>query len=220
MTPEDYNPQAMQERVTIRSLTKSHRTTAKCPDRGNFIPQTRRLWTARTCPRFGTGRHVSQSESGNVSPHSKSRGRQFLKRLPQLQSTAPTAPASAPDFPTTAPNFRTVAPVAKTPAPILRKAVPVFPTIAPIFSITAPNFPRVAPICRTTAPNFSPARTQFTMAFSTAIYRTYCRAKAAKDAKEWQSFPGGASVPASRFPFATFAPVARPAFNSQLKIKH
>jgi hypothetical protein len=29
-----------------------------------------RLWSARTCPRFGTGRHVCQSESGDVSPHS------------------------------------------------------------------------------------------------------------------------------------------------------
>ena len=29
------------------------------------------IWSARTCPRFGTGRHVSRSESGDVSPHSK-----------------------------------------------------------------------------------------------------------------------------------------------------
>jgi uncharacterized protein (TIGR03663 family) len=27
------------------------------------------LWSARTSPRFGTGRHVSQSESGDMSPH-------------------------------------------------------------------------------------------------------------------------------------------------------
>jgi hypothetical protein len=29
------------------------------------------IWSARTCPRFGTGRHVSQWESGDLSPHSK-----------------------------------------------------------------------------------------------------------------------------------------------------
>jgi hypothetical protein len=29
-----------------------------------------RFWSARTCPRFGTGRHVCQSESGDMSPHS------------------------------------------------------------------------------------------------------------------------------------------------------
>ena len=29
------------------------------------------FWSARTCPRFETGRHVSQSESGDVSPQSK-----------------------------------------------------------------------------------------------------------------------------------------------------
>jgi hypothetical protein len=29
-------------------------------------------WSARTCPRFGTGRHVSQFQSGDMSPHSKS----------------------------------------------------------------------------------------------------------------------------------------------------
>ena len=34
---------------------------------------TARCWSARTGPRFGTGRHVSQSESGDMSPHSKRR---------------------------------------------------------------------------------------------------------------------------------------------------
>jgi Flp pilus assembly protein TadD len=29
------------------------------------------IWSARTSPRFGTGRHVAQSESGDTSPHSK-----------------------------------------------------------------------------------------------------------------------------------------------------
>jgi len=29
------------------------------------------MWSARTCPRFGTGRHVCQWESGDMSPHSK-----------------------------------------------------------------------------------------------------------------------------------------------------
>jgi hypothetical protein len=29
------------------------------------------IWSARTCPRFETGRHVSQSESGAESPQSK-----------------------------------------------------------------------------------------------------------------------------------------------------
>jgi len=29
------------------------------------------FWSARTCPRFETGRHVSPSESGDMSPHSK-----------------------------------------------------------------------------------------------------------------------------------------------------
>jgi hypothetical protein len=31
------------------------------------------IWSARTSPRFGTGRHVAQLESGDTSPHSKLR---------------------------------------------------------------------------------------------------------------------------------------------------
>src|SRR5882724_3722912 len=31
------------------------------------------IWSARTSPRFGTARHVAPLESGDVSPHSKSR---------------------------------------------------------------------------------------------------------------------------------------------------
>ena len=31
------------------------------------------IWSARTRPRFGTGRHVAQFQSGDTSPHSKSR---------------------------------------------------------------------------------------------------------------------------------------------------
>jgi hypothetical protein len=29
------------------------------------------IWSARTSPRFGTGGHVAQCESGDASPHSK-----------------------------------------------------------------------------------------------------------------------------------------------------
>jgi len=44
--------------------------------------QTQRpIWNARTCPRFGTGRHVSQSESGAKSPQSKIHGSHF--RVPR-----------------------------------------------------------------------------------------------------------------------------------------
>jgi len=34
------------------------------------------IWSARTSPRFGTTRHVASWESGDISPHSKSRHRQ------------------------------------------------------------------------------------------------------------------------------------------------
>jgi len=34
------------------------------------------IWSARTSPRFGTMRHVASWESGDISPHSKSRRRQ------------------------------------------------------------------------------------------------------------------------------------------------
>src|SRR5579862_2104374 len=34
-------------------------------------PARARFWSAQTCLRFGTGRHVSQWESGDMSPHSK-----------------------------------------------------------------------------------------------------------------------------------------------------
>lgn len=38
---------------------------------GKPFSQQRALWSARTCPRFETGRHVAQPESGDMSPHSK-----------------------------------------------------------------------------------------------------------------------------------------------------
>src|SRR5690242_19371354 len=42
------------------------------------------FWSARTCPRFGTGRHVSQWESGDLSPHSKSRHCRLLAKFQYL----------------------------------------------------------------------------------------------------------------------------------------
>jgi hypothetical protein len=42
---------------------------------------TAKIWSARTSPRFETTRHVASSESGDVSPHSKSWRWQKLKFL-------------------------------------------------------------------------------------------------------------------------------------------
>ncbi|MCX6895455.1 MAG: tRNA dimethylallyltransferase, partial [Verrucomicrobia bacterium] len=39
---------------------------------GKPFSEQRAAWSARTRPRFETGRHVAQSESGDMSPHSKS----------------------------------------------------------------------------------------------------------------------------------------------------
>jgi len=147
----------MSIRGTVGSLIESHRAKGSRPDRRNFTPQTRRLWTARICPRFGTGRHVSQSESGDVSPHSKLRRCQFLKRLPQLRSTVPNSPPAVPNFQTTIPNFPATFPNAKATVPNFRMAVPNFTAIFPNFSASLPNFRRVFPNFPATFPNFSTA---------------------------------------------------------------
>jgi len=49
------------------------------------------VWSARTCPRFGTGRHVARKKSGVMPPHSKIAVRRFCdrwKRFQQSQSTS------------------------------------------------------------------------------------------------------------------------------------
>jgi len=38
---------------------------------GSWLRDAPQPWSTRTCPRFGTARHVAQLESGDMSPHSK-----------------------------------------------------------------------------------------------------------------------------------------------------
>ena len=117
----------MSIRGTVGSLIENHCAKSSHPDRRNLIPQTGRLWTARTCPRFGTGRHVSQSESGDVSPHSKLKRCQFLKQFPQLRSTVPNSPPAVPDFPDDHPHFPGDAPQGKSSRPHFSDGRPQFP---------------------------------------------------------------------------------------------
>ena len=133
----------------------------------------------------------------------------FSRRRPQLRSLAPNSAPPVPDFPTPIPIFPATLPDAKAPVPIFRMAVPSCPTIFPNASASLPNFRRVFPNFPATFPHFPPATRN-----SKGLFPSHLRGLWSREGRA--GCDDGPSLPFP--PFATFAPVARPAF--QLTTKH